>query len=553
MKESAFASAVRLIEDALVLAARMDSTAWLVYLSGVAPFFGLLLIAWTGLAQSPFALNRLPLAAFALAALYGWMHICQSVFCARLNAALTETGAPLRAAFAQAFALQPALASTKLIAWPGALALLIPHAAVTMFYQHSLIPAAAPLGAGRLSAAPGNAWRPALAEARRDALYRPGQAIWMLLLILLLRAILWLNLFVLLISLPALWKTFTGQEGKLTRSPDLLFNPASLAALSILAYIALDPVVKACAVLRRFARQSESSGLDLGLRISSLRRAAAAALLLCALCLPQRICAASAPSSALPAAASPGGVSPDRMADAIRHVFHDPRNTWDLPVVESRKTASGPFGAFIDSVIDRIGQAWDGILSAIAALIEAIGHALSHSSRSTGEHPHPVTRLDGWVILGLFTVLLAAMLFVAFRKRRKRILPQAAVVGALTPEPLDLASEEIQAVDQPEAEWLKLAEQHRASGNLRLALRALYLSTLAALGRTGLISLARGKTNLDYLRELRRRAKRMSADFIPAFRSNLGLFEQSWYGAHPVTEQTLDQFERNSSLLRNLL
>lgn len=536
MKESPFTSAVRLIEDALVLAKRMDSTVWLIYLSGVAPFFGLLLFELTDLAQNPFALERLGFLTFALALLYCWLHVCQSVFCGCLNAALTETDRPLRAHFAQAFAIQPALAASKLIVWPITLALLLPHFVVTMFYQHSLVPQGTPF----------QGLRSAMAEAKRDALYRQGQAVWLLLLILLLRAILWINLFILLVSLPALWKTFSGQEGKLTRAPDLLLNPASMVALSTLAYIALDPVVKSAGVLRRFARQSEASGLDLRLRISLLRPAAA--VILCALCIPFcRMAAAPSPS------ASASTVSPDRMRDAIDRVFHDPHHTWDLPVVETRKPASGPFTAFMDSIVDRIGKAWDNLVSAIASLIEALRHALSNSNRSAEPNAHPVSSFDGWAVIGVFTVLLAAMLLVAFWNRRKRLHPQAAATTALPATPIDISREAVHALDQPEDEWLKLAEQHRAAGNLRLALRALYLSTLAAFGLAGLISLARGKTNLDYLRELQRRAKRMSADFIPLFRSNLGLFEQSWYGAHAVTEETFERFERNSSLLRNLL
>jgi hypothetical protein len=540
MKESAFASAVRLLEDSLVLAGRMDSASWLVYLSGVAPFFALLLVESTDLAQNPFALERLPLAALALAVLYGWLHVCQSVFCARLHATLTETSAPLRACFAQAFALQPALAPAKLIVWPAALALLIPHATVTMFYQHSLLPAASKA-----------TLRSALSEARRDALYRQGQAVWMLLLILLLRAIVWINLFVLLVTLPSFWKMFTGQEGKFTRSPDLLLNPASFAALSILVYIALDPIVKAAVVLRRFARQSETSGLDLRLRISLLRRAAAAALLFCTLCLPFQLLRA-APSIVTPAHVG-SAVTPARMRDAIQHVFHDPRDSWDLPVVTPRKPASNPLEAFVNSIADRLGKAWEALLSGIDALLEALRHALSNPKRSPEVHSPPVSRLDGWAVIGLFTILLTVMLFIAFRRRSKRLRPQSAAISILPAEPIDIENENLHAIDQPEAEWLKLAAQHRDSGNLRLALRAFYLSTLAALGRAGLITLARGKTNLEYFRELERRAKRRSAAFIPAFRSNLRLFEQSWYGAHPVTEQTLDEFERNSSLLRSHL
>src|SRR5579875_1189147 len=253
MKESSFASAVRLIEDALVLAKRADATAWLVYLAGVVPFFGFLLYEITDLAQNPFALDRLVGTAFVAAVLYCWLHIGQSVFCGCLRATLTETAPALRACFAEAAAAQPILAAGKLMIWPVTLLLVVPHPAVTMFFQHSLVPSASrPQGV-----------RSVMAESRRNALYRSWQAIWMLLLVLLLRAILWVNLFGLLVMAPALWKSFTGMEGRLTRSPDLLLNPTSLAALAMLAYIGLDPPVKAACVLRQFTRGAEESGLDL--------------------------------------------------------------------------------------------------------------------------------------------------------------------------------------------------------------------------------------------------------------------------------------------------
>jgi Domain of unknown function (DUF4129) len=362
------------------------------------------------------------------------------------------------------------------------------------------------------------------------------------LLVFLLRAILWFNLLVLMLVVPSLWKTLTGFEGRLTRAPELLLNPTSMAALCVLAYIGLDPVVKACCVLRRVARQSETSGLDLRLRLSALERVAAAAMLCLALCIPMHLSAAQPPSK-VPA------ISPDEMHRAIDSVFHDPRNSWDLPVVENRKPASNAFVAFMDSLVDRLDSFWKAIDSAIDDLLKALRN-VSRDRRQTGDHPQSVSTTTGWAVIGGFSLFLVASLIIAWWKRQSRVHSQIVATTPLEPKPVDIAHEDTSAIDEPADEWLRLAAQYRANGNLRFAMRALYLATLAALGRSGLLSLARGKSNLDYFRELQRRARRLDAEFVPTFRTNVGLFEESWYGAHPVTEETLDLFEHNSSRLR---
>lgn len=532
MKESAFGSAIRLIEDALVLIKRADAGTWLIYVAGVVPFFGLLLFEVTDLAQNPFALQRLVSMAFGLAILYVWLHVCQSVYCGRLQAILTESD--VSSPFAFAFAVQPMLAPSKLVLWPLALGVLIPHPVVTMFYQHSLVPNGAQAGATMAHSA--------LAEAKRDAGYRRAEAVWALLLVFLLRVILWLNLLALLMALPSLAKTLSGFEGRLTRSPELLLNPTAMVALCVLAYIGLDPVVKACCVLRRFARQSKTSGLDLRLRLSVLQRVATSAIVGLALCIPAHLNAAE--GSKAPA------VSPGEMQRAIEDVFHDARNSWDLPVVENRRPASNPFVAFMDSVADRLDGVSKSIESAIDDAMKALQRIFSNRQRLTRANPQPVSRSAGWIVIGCFSLFLAAGVVVAFRNRRRRVRPQIATAILLETETADIAREDTSAQDRTGDEWLRLAAQYRANGDLRLALRALYLGTLAALGRNGFISLARGKSNLDYFRELERRARRLDGEFVPAFRANVRLFEESWYGAHPVTEEKLDLFEERSSRLR---
>ena len=104
---------------------------------------------------------------------------------------------------------------------------------------------------------------------------------------------------------------------------------------------------------------------------------------------------------------------------------------------------------------------------------------------------------------------------------------QATPVGEARP---DLGDESVQASELPEAGWLALAREQVGAGQWRLALRALYLALLARLAAEGRLTLARHKTNLEYERELHRRAWQQP-EVTARFGRRRRQFEDSWYGA----------------------
>src|SRR5271168_1431871 len=319
MKQGAFIGALRLIEDAVDVLQNMPSHAWLLYLAGVVPFFGLFLFEATDIYESPFASDRLLWISLLLAFAYLWMHFCQAGFARRLSSVVG--GRPEKPSSSlRALSVQAIVQSTKLLGWPVAVALMIPHSLVTMFYQHALCQSGE--AAGDLKAV--------VREARHDAGYRPGEAVWFLSLILILRVLVWANFLVLFLWALLLFHSFTGLENTLTRQPAVLFNPTFMATLCVLAYLALDPVVKAACVLRAFRRRSEKSGLDLQIRISELRGVAAfvslTALFLVAA--PYWACAATAPARATAEASRP--VDDQRIEQAVKEVFRDPNFSWSL-------------------------------------------------------------------------------------------------------------------------------------------------------------------------------------------------------------------------------
>jgi hypothetical protein len=107
----------------------------------------------------------------------------------------------------------------------------------------------------------------------------------------------------------------------------------------------------------------------------------------------------------------------------------------------------------------------------------------------------------------------------------------------------DLEDENILASDLPENEWMAMARDLLERGDMRLAIRAMYLASLAHLADMGIISLARHKTDREYEKELALRGEVLS-EITSAFKDLTGVFERSWYGMHTISQQTLEFFIR---------
>ena len=155
-----------------------------------------------------------------------------------------------------------------------------------------------------------------------------------------------------------------------------------------------------------------------------------------------------------------------------------------------------------------------------------------------------VAQILSWVtIVGAATVL--TLILVKIIARRRPVTPPA--VPAAAPAP-DLESEETTADQLPDDEWLRLARQKVDEGDLRQALRALFLAALSLLGAQGLVLIRKSKSNFDYERELRRKLDTASG-LDEIFSADRKLFERCWYGAHPVS---IAEFEQSDGLYQRL-
>src|SRR5262249_6965086 len=115
----------------------------------------------------------------------------------------------------------------------------------------------------------------------------------------------------------------------------------------------------------------------------------------------------------------------------------------------------------------------------------------------------------------------------------------------------DLRSEDVVADQLPEDEWLVLARKLLEEGDLRLALRALFMGSLALLGHRQWISIARFKANREYLLELVRRAHE-HVDLQQTFSENIRMFERVWYGKHEATHDVYQNFLDNVDRMKAL-
>jgi hypothetical protein len=124
--------------------------------------------------------------------------------------------------------------------------------------------------------------------------------------------------------------------------------------------------------------------------------------------------------------------------------------------------------------------------------------------------------LSPWILMVI--AVLALALIALYAGTRTRASARASPANAERAQLL--AAEPLTLIDD--------AAAHAARGDMRAALRALYLATLASLDRGRLIEFEPSKTNWQYIRAMPRgEARKLFADFTV-------IFDRKWYGHEPA-------------------
>ena len=550
---------LELVEEALHLVRSAPAATLAMYYLGALPFVLGALWFWADMSRSPFAEQHLEGASLGLAALFLWMKFWQGMYARALRAAMGRGQEPLRRdAVWRMVVTHAALQPAGLFLLPLALVPVLPFPLVFAFYQN--LAALADGEAAGLGVLVKRAARQALLWRRQNSV--------LFFILLGFGWLVFLNWATVCFLLPGLLKMLFGVESVFTRSSISMLNTTFFAAMAGLTYLCVDPILKAAYSLRCFYGESVQSGQDLKAELRQLVPAGAAPVAMCALLAlagpawgasPPPAFAPAAPANAPAAAPRPpapdgrpaGLLSAPELDRKIREVVQQPKYTWRMPrakPAEPEARRGGLIGRFFERMGELLGRWARAVGEWLVKLLRRLFSGQSQTQSGGSGY--------GWMVLLqllLYALIAAAVVglgFLLYRVWRGRHPRPGAIAGQPIQPALDLADENLGAGDLPVDGWTKLARELLARGELRLALRAFYLASLAHLSERNLISLARFKSNRDYERELRRRGHSFP-ELLEVFGENVSVFERAWYGMHEVSGELVARFADNVERIRS--
>jgi hypothetical protein len=533
---------------------------WTFYV-GAVPFAVGLLYFTADMSRSSREGGEPAVAALAMTGFFFWMRFCQAKFCA----GLWDTISPGQASRFSAGENLRRTAALFLIH-----SLQVPLLLVGFFFVIPLGWIVATLQNFTVLAFTRTNGQISLRGLTKDAL-RFSHDEWaqnhaILLVILVVSLFTWINVLATCILVPTFGKSFFGIDSVFTLSPLVAtMNSTFFLGTLLMTYLVVSPMLKAVYVLRCFYAASRDTGEDLLSRLSSCRkrrdgntgaertRSFSSAALLAVLLL-----FFSAAGGSVRAEGGAGvseqnrsdapALDGDRFREEAGRTLAQKKYQWRLSrrvveeteekeatwiarrvreVANTVRSAARKAGDWIDEVTRKLFKRKSGNRrndpSLAPGLFDQVGMALS---------------------IGLIVIVLGLLGWLGWIFYRKYRTGARAGPRDSDSAAVDLRSEDIVATQLPENEWMRLAREQMAKGDRLLAMRAMFLATLANLGEGGLLQIRRFKSNRDYRLELERRARPFPR-MQEAFEENTRLFERSWYGPHEVRAGEIETFLGN--------
>lgn len=536
-------SAIELLDESVHLLRTAPAHLLSIYYTGTLPFVLGLLYFWGDMSRNAFAAEYCAPAALGIALLFIWMKCWHSVFAVRVLAAVSRSEAPewpFRGII-RLITNQTAIQGSGLLLLPAAMFLVFPFGWFYAFYQNALIQ----------SYDKSMTMKEAIGESIRQARLWPGQNHILLFAITLLSMMAMLNVGMVVYGLPYLLDRLLGIETIFTMSGISVLNTTFLASVCGITFLCLDPLVKTVYVLRYFYGLSLSSGNDLKARLRGIlpqsKPVAGMVLLIIAgtiLYTPYPVAAGETANAASPPAHSDSSgnpalaISPGKLDQSIREIMTRRKFAWRMPREnEEDIVKDGPFDKLLEWIRDKYTY-WK---KTIETWLDDVLPEWDLSSD---------VKLGGWefwVRLVLYIVIAGAGGFLIIHFLRKIMAwkkGQTETPVDIAPFKPDLTEEYIKADDLPSDQWMALASEMLEKGSMRLALRALYLASLARLAEEKLISIAKYKSNRDYETEIRRRAHDQN-ELLAIFSKSVHTFDKVWYGMYEIGAEDVTGFAQD--------
>lgn len=550
-KDNKDTGAIEIIEEAVQVLRRHPVNLLSGYYIGSLPFVGALLFFWADMSRSAFAPDYCSPASLGLAFLFIWMKCWHAVFCQKIMASMNRQPAQPWSTkrIGRLMATQTILQSTGLFILPIALIIVIPFGWIYAFYQNLL------------SQNNGNTTglKEVYNRSWRLAQLWPGQNHLLILIILFFALFAFFNIGITIFLIPIFLNKLLGITTVFSLSGPNIFNTTFLAATCALTYLCVDPLIKAVYTLRCFYGSSLETGNDIRADLKGFTgyRRGLSYIILLWLCATPFFNAMASDTSGAPYVINTQReqtIDPQELDQSIEDIMSRTEFAWRMPRerLNTAEEESGLVSRLMDWLITKIrnlvkwiSKWWNKFIDWFRSLFPDI-------------KPGPFNINRGWVkaapiflyaILITLLCLLAIILWRLFQRRRR--LPIKAVSEPVVSMP-DLTEDYIDPLERPADQWLTMATALIQKRSFRLALRAFYLSALARLAENELITIAKYKSNMDYEKELERRARDQN-DLLVLFSMNVQTFDRSWYGMHEVTQKDLNAFIENQERMMSIV
>jgi hypothetical protein len=526
-------STIRLLEEGLHLLRSTPGDLLGGYYLGSVPFILGLLYFWADMSRSANANEYSAVFALGLAFLFAWMKFWQAVFALRVRYRIvgdTQYQWTFHRITSVA-ATQTLIQSTRFIVLPMAALVVLPFGFCYAFYHNTT--AFFEKEIQRPIVTCKWAWRQAGLWPRQNHL--------LIGIFWIFGAVILMNVSIAAFLVPQLVKTLFGIDSVFALSGvHLLFNSTFWVAMLGMTYLFLDPLIKTAYVLRCFYGSALMSGDDLR---TQLKRIAAGSKKMVAGLFIVFLCAVPLFS----AADQRAPISAGDLDRSIEEIMGRKEFAWRMPRENTRQEeqeTKGTLGTAVKWLLDMLAGGIKTLGKWVAIFIDWLETLLpEHDKKPTASNANWTTPVRIALIL-LLLLLVGMMIFIFLRIRRRYGSGVADTVDTVAVPVPDLTEEEVKADDLPAQRWLSLAQDLAQKGELRLAMRALYLATLAHLAENRLITIEIYKSNREYEKELGRRAH-MRKELLSVFSESLHLFEGVWYGMHRIARSDLDEFAAN--------
>jgi hypothetical protein len=562
-------SGLQLVDTSINLArSQLLPYMWLYYI-GATPFFLYFLYFFHNMSVNPHAHESLFISSGILAVLLIWMKVWQSIFCFRSLEELTQTNGKLTfKKIIHCTGWQMLIGLTEFFVIPIAIILTIPfgwcysflqlasissltnsdniikhsleHSRVWQKQNHIMLWILCPVILFTMIALM-SAFPIVIKLIAPGTFYSDAGFIVIILMSIFtllfnpLGGFLLINFIIILTLLPKILHFLFGIETTLSMSNALILHPGFLLSAGVLCFLCMDPLVKIAYVVRIYNYKAVGSGHDIIQKINKFMPVIAILLFL--------------PLFKANASESGEGPNQQQIDKAIKSTFQNntyiwkEKNTISLPDVQLKKpNFFRQLETLINKSFKKIGYWFKSLFK----------NKKTHDPNQVQAKqklisPQTETRI---LVAVLLMIALSALIYLFIQRKHKssKLIATTDTRPAI-PEPL---LKTISADDNPPDEWERMAMQSVSEGDIKSAIRYLFLSTVSFVGSHNLINIRKSSSNRDLRRDLQKRFPDRT-DFIQEFSIIISMYEYAWYSTSDISEELFNETKQSHIFVKDYI